>query len=144
MVAHKHSRETLRTSAQQRTSSGVLAAPGYACSSAATTSACCARGGTERRQHATQVLPAFRVRHIVYICTHVGSAARINKLVKETHTHKHISDAYGLNCMIAHMHSRGTLPTPAPQRTRSHVLAASGCASSSAATTSGPAWFSAA
>jgi len=68
MAAHVHSRETLPTSAQQRTLSCVLAASGYACSSANTTCgpalfsmAICsgivsfyARGGTERRQHATQ------------------------------------------------------------------------------------------
>ena len=47
------------------------------------------------------LLPAFRVRHIVYICTHVGSAARIIKLVKETHTHMHISDAHGSTQALA-------------------------------------------
>ena len=46
-------------------------------------------------------LPAVWMRHIVYICTHVVSAARIIKLVKETHTHMRISDAHGSTHALA-------------------------------------------
>ena len=65
---------------------------------------CCPHNHTRcssLRPYIRPLLPAFRVRHIVYICTHVGSAARIIKLVKETHTHMHISDAHGSTHALA-------------------------------------------
>jgi len=91
--------------------------------------------------HVKILLAAIRIVRTIYVYTHVGSNARKHEVVWDTHTHTQNTR----NNMAAHMHSLNIQRlASASRRTSSAMLAASGVACSSAATSSGPAWFFAA
>ena len=53
------------------------------------------------RPYIRPLLQAFTVGHTISICTHVGSAARIHKPVKQTHIHMRISELHGSTHALA-------------------------------------------